>query len=261
MELFFEFGIKDIIDILLVALMLYYSYRLMKESRSLNVFIGILMFVILWLLVSQILEMRLLGSIMDKLVSVGVIGLIILFQEDIRKFLYNIGAHQRMRVLLKCFQQEKEENNNGSNREMIVPIVLACMNMSKRKVGALIVIERSIPLDDVSDTGDRIDANINQRLIENIFFKNSPLHDGAMIISKHRIKSAGCILPVSHSLDIPKELGLRHRAAMGMSQDSDAVVIVVSEETGGITVAIKGQFQLRLSAEKLESVLTEELKK
>ena len=261
MELFFEFGIKDIIDILLVALMLYYSYRLMKESRSLNVFIGILMFVILWLLVSQILEMRLLGSIMDKLVSVGVIGLIILFQEDIRKFLYNIGAHQRMRVLLKFFQQEKEENNNGSNREMIVPIVLACMNMSKRKVGALIVIERSIPLDDVSDTGDRIDANINQRLIENIFFKNSPLNDGAMIISKHRIKSAGCILPVSHSLDIPKELGLRHRAAMGMSQDSDAVVIVVSEETGGITVAIKGQFQLRLSAEKLESVLTEELKK
>ena len=261
MELFFEFGIKDIIDILLVALMLYYSYRLMKESRSLNVFIGILMFVILWLLVSQVLEMRLLGSIMDKLVSVGVIGLIILFQEDIRKFLYNIGAHQRMRVLLKFFQQEKEENNNGSNREMIVPIVLACMNMSKRKVGALIVIERSIPLDDVSDTGDRIDANINQRLIENIFFKNSPLHDGAMIISKHRIKSAGCILPVSHSLDIPKELGLRHRAAMGMSQDSDAVVIVVSEETGGITVAIKGQFQLRLSAEKLESVLTEELKK
>ena len=260
MELFFEFGIKDIIDIVLVALMLYYIYRLMKESRSLNVFIGILMFVILWLLVSQILEMRLLGSIMDKLVSVGVIGLIILFQEDIRKFLYNIGAHQRMRVLLKFFQQEKEENNNGSNREMIVPIVLACMNMSKRKVGALIVIERSIPLDDVSDTGDRIDANINQRLIENIFFKNSPLHDGAMIISKHRIKSAGCILPVSHSLDIPKELGLRHRAAMGMSQDSDAVVIVVSEETGGITVAIKGQFQLRLSAEKLESVLTEELK-
>ena len=259
--MFFEFGIKDIIDIVLVALMLYYIYRLMKESRSLNVFIGILMFVILWLLVSQILEMRLLGSIMDKLVSVGVIGLIILFQEDIRKFLYNIGAHQRMRVLLKFFQQEKEENNNGSNREMIVPIVLACMNMSKRKVGALIVIERSIPLDDVSDTGDRIDANINQRLIENIFFKNSPLHDGAMIISKHRIKSAGCILPVSHSLDIPKELGLRHRAAMGMSQDSDAVVIVVSEETGGITVAIKGQFQLRLSAEKLESVLTEELKK
>ena len=118
-------------------------------------------------------------------------------------------------------------------------IVLACMNMSKRKVGALIVIERTTPLDDIADTGDKIDANINQRLIENIFFKNSPLHDGAMVISRQRIKAAGCILPVSHSLDIPKELGLRHRAAMGMSQDSDAVVIVVSEETGGITVALK----------------------
>ena len=259
--MFFEFGIKDIIDITLVALMLYYIYRLMKESRSLNVFIGIMMFVVLWLLVSQILEMRLLGSIMDKLVSVGVIGLIILFQEDIRKFLYNIGAHQRMRLLLRFFQQEKEESGSGASRETIVPIVLACMNMSKRKVGALIVIERTTPLDDISDTGDAIDANINQRLIENIFFKNSPLHDGAMIISRQRIKSAGCILPVSHSLDIPKELGLRHRAAMGMSQASDAIVIVVSEETGGITVAIKGQFQLRLSAEKLESVLTEELKK
>ena len=258
--MFFEFGIKDIIDIVLVALMLYYIYRLMKESRSLNVFIGIMMFVVLWLLVSQILEMRLLGSIMDKLVSVGVIGLIILFQEDIRKFLYNIGAHQRMRLLLRFFQQEKEDGGGGVSRETIVPIVLACMNMSKRKVGALIVIERTTPLDDIADTGDKIDANINQRLIENIFFKNSPLHDGAMIISRQRIKAAGCILPVSHSLDIPKELGLRHRAAMGMSQDSDAVVIVVSEETGGITVAIKGQFQLRLSAEKLESVLTEELK-
>ena len=259
--MFFEFGIKDIIDITLVALMLYYIYRLMKESRSLNVFIGIMMFVVLCLLVSQILEMRLLGSIMDKLVSVGVIGLIILFQEDIRKFLYNIGAHQRMRLLLRFFQQEKEEGGGGASRETIVPIVLACMNMSKRKVGALIVIERTTPLDDIADTGDKIDANINQRLIENIFFKNSPLHDGAMVISRQRIKAAGCILPVSHSLDIPKELGLRHRAAMGMSQDSDAVVIVVSEETGGITVAIKGQFQLRLSAEKLESVLTEELKK
>ena len=255
MELFFEFGIKDIIDILLVALMLYYSYRLMKESRSLNVFIGILMFVILWLLVSQILEMRLLGSIMDKLVSVGVIGLIILFQEDIRKFLYNIGAHQRMRVLLKFFQQEKEENNNGSNREMIVPIVLACMNMSKRKVGALIVIERSIPLDDVSDTGDRIDANINQRLIENIFFKNSPLHDGAMIVSEDQIVAAACILPISHDLDIPKEFGLRHRAARGITKDTDALAIVVSEETGGITVAYNNTYQTHIDAEHLERIL------
>ena len=256
--MFFEFGIKDIIDIFLVALMLYYIYRLMKESSSLNVFIGILMFVVLWLFVSQILEMRLLGSIMDKLVSVGVIGLIVLFQEDIRKFLYNLGAHQRMRRLMKILSSGKDKKGEH-DKESIVPIVLACMNMSKKKIGALIVIERVTPLDDIVKTGDLIDANINQRLIENIFFKNSPLHDGAMVISHKRIKAAGCILPVSHDMEIPKELGLRHRAAMGMSQDGDPVVIVVSEETGAISVAIRGNFQLRLSAEKVESILTKEL--
>ena len=116
-----------------------------------------------------------------------------------------------------------------------------------------------MPLDNIVRTGDTIDAAINQRLIENVFFKNSPLHDGAMIISKRRIKAAGCILPVSHDLDIPKELGLRHRAAMGMSQESDALAVVVSEETGGISVAVRGEFRLRLSAEELEGILTKEL--
>jgi DNA integrity scanning protein DisA with diadenylate cyclase activity len=123
------------------------------------------------------------------------------------------------------------------------------------------VIERHSSLKEIVETGDTIDANINQRLIENIFFKNSPLHDGAMIISNHRIKAAGCILPVSHDLNIPRELGLRHRAAMGMSQVSDALCIVVSEETGRISAAINGQFRLRLSAENLESLLNEELSK
>ena len=230
----------------------------MKESSSLNVFIGIMMFVVLWLFVSEILEMRLLGSIMDKLVSVGVIGLIVLFQEEIRKFLYSLGTHQRMRSIFKLFANKSGEDIE-EDKETIMPIVLACMDMSKNKVGALIVIERAIPLDDIVNTGDLIDARINQRLIENIFFKNSPLHDGAMIISKKRIKSAGCILPVSHSLDIPKDLGLRHRAAMGISQDSDAIAVIVSEETGRISVAIKGEFRLRLSAEELESVLAREM--
>ena len=230
----------------------------MKESRSLNVFIGIIVFVVVWLFVSQVIEMRLLGSIMDKLVSVGVIGLIVLFQEEIRKFLYSLGTHQRMRSIFKLFANKSGEDIE-EDKETIMPIVLACMYMSKNKVGALIVIERAIPLDDIVNTGDLIDARINQRLIENIFFKNSPLHDGAMIISKKRIKSAGCILPVSHSLDIPKDLGLRHRAAMGISQDSDAIAVIVSEETGRISVAIKGEFRLRLSAEELESVLAREM--
>ena len=219
--MFFGFGIKDAVDIFLVALMLYYIYKLMKESRSLNAFIGIMVFILVWLFVSQVLEMRLLGSILDKLVSVGVIGLIVLFKDEIRKFL--------------------------------------CMDMSRGKVGALIVIERGIPLDDIVQTGEKINANVNKLLIENIFFKNSPLHDGAMIISKRRIKAAGCILPVSHSMDIPKELGLRHRAAMGMSQASDAIIIVVSEETGGISIAMRGEFRLRLSAEELEGILAKEM--
>ena len=139
-----------------------------------------------------------------------------------------------------------------------MPIVLACMSMSKGKVGALIVIEKSMPLNDIIRTGEIINANVNQRLIENIFFKNSPLHDGAMVISKKRIKAAGCILPVSHDLNIPKELGLRHRAAMGISQKSDAHAIIVSEETGSISVAYRGQFYLRLNAEELESLLTKD---
>ena len=257
--MFFEFGIKDIVDIVLVAVMLFYVYRLMKESRSLNVFMGILMFVVLWLVVSQVLAMKLLGSIMDKLVSVGVIGLVILFQEDIRKFLYNLGAHQRFQGLRRVFFNGDRRQDSEVLKRSIMPVVLACMSMSRKKVGALIVMQRSTPLDDIVATGERIDASVNQQLIENIFFKNSPLHDGAMVIARQRIEAAGCILPVSHSQDIPKDLGLRHRAALGITHESDCIAIVVSEETGGISVAIRSEFQLRLSAEKLESILTTEM--
>ena len=255
-----EFGIKDIIDIVLVALMLYYIYRLMRETRSANVFNGIMVFVVLWLFVSQVLEMRLLGTILDKLVSVGILAIIIIFQEDIRKFLSNIGGHQRMRTLKRLFTSSKQKDKDSKEvKQMIMPLVMASINMSRQKVGALIVLERTTTLDVIVATGDTIDANINQRLLENIFFKNSPLHDGAVVIADKRIKAAGCILPVSHDLSIPKELGLRHRAAMGISQESDALAIVVSEETGSISVAIKGRFRLRLSAEELESILTAEL--
>jgi uncharacterized protein (TIGR00159 family) len=229
----------------------------MRESRSLNVFVGITIFIVVWLFVSQVLEMKLLGTILDKLVSVGFIAIIVIFQEDIRKFLYNLGAHQRMRRLLKYFMPKhtKDKDREQLKRD-IMPIVMACMQMSKGRVGALIVIERNQRLNDIVATGDVIDANVNQRLIENIFFKNSPLHDGAMVIADHRIKAAGCILPVSHDLDIPKELGLRHRSAMGIAQESDALAIVVSEETGAISVAVHGEFRLRLSAEELESILS-----
>ena len=245
--------LKDIIDIILVAYLLYKTYKLMKSSGSINVFIGILVFIVIWVIVSQVLQMRLLGSIFDKLVSVGVIAMIVLFQDEIRHFLLTLGSRQRSNSLFRFLRGKKEE---GTNREDIMPIVMACLSMSKGKVGALIVLEKEYPLDDIVRTGDLINADINQRLIENIFFKNSPLHDGAMVISKKRIKAAGCILPVSHNLNIPKELGLRHRAALGISQETDCIAIIVSEETGGISIAYKGQFFLKLSAEELERMLT-----
>ena len=256
--MFLSFGIEDAIDILLVALVLYYTYRFMRESRTLNIFVGILAFIVTWLFVSRVLEMRLLGAILDQFVGVGALAIIVLFQEEIRKFLYSLGEHNKLRKVVSWFTVRKDEKS-VTPREAIMPIVMACINMARTTCGALIVIERTTPLDDITATGDIVDAQINQRLIENIFFKNSPLHDGALVISHRRIKAVGCILPVSHDLDIPRELGLRHRAAMGLSQASDAVAIVVSEETGRISVAIKGQFRLRLSAENLEALLTEEL--
>lgn len=252
----FSIEIKDIIDILSVALLLYYAYKFMKESGSVKIFTGVLIFILLWLLVAQVLEMRLLGAIFDQLVKVGAIALIILFQDDVRHFLQMLGSHEKVSRLFRLLTGGKKEKVEHSD---IMPIVMACMNMSKQKVGALMVFERNIPLNDIIHTGDTIDANLNQRLIENIFFKNSPLHDGAMIIRHKRITAAGCILPVSHSLDIPKKLGLRHRAALGISQQTDALAVIVSEETGGISIAFKGEFHLRLSAEELESFLTREL--
>lgn len=250
--MFFSFGIKDIIDVVLVAFLLYYFYRLMKENNSMTIFSGILIFVILWLFVSRILEMKLIGSIFDQLMNVGVLALIVIFQEEIRRFFRTLGSHRRFKRLRELFSKE---NDKDENHKLYLPVVMACMNMSKQKVGALIVVERDDPLTEVIRSGEKINADLSQRLIENIFFKNSPLHDGAMIIRKNKIVAAACILPVSHAQDIPQRLGLRHRSAMGISQESDAIAIVVSEETGHISVAQSGKFSLRLSAEELESIL------
>ena len=250
------FGIIDFLDILLVALLLYYIYRLMKASSAANIFSGIMVLILVWILVSQIFEMRLLGGILDKIVNMGALALIILFQEEIRHFFSSIGTRSHMGFFMRILGRKRSADNG--QREEIMPIVMACLSMSKQKVGALIVIERQVALREVIETGDTINADINQRLIENIFFKNSPLHDGAMIISHKRIKAAGCILPVAHDNDIPKSLGLRHRAALGISQKSDCLAIIISEETGGISVARNGEFHLRLTAEELESRLTQD---
>ena len=252
-----EFGIKDFIDILLVAIILYYVYRVMKQSRSVNIFYGLLLFVTAWIVVSKVLEMKLLGTLLDQLVSVGTIAIIILFQDEIRHFFNNLGAHERAHRFFRFFRPDRKSGDSDLkyDRETIIPIVMACLNMSKQKVGALIVMQNSVPLNDYVNTGDVVDARIGQRIIENIFFKNSPLHDGAMIINDGRITAAACILPISHDLDMPKQYGLRHRAAKGISQETDALAIVVSEETGHISAAYDNRLRSRLSAEELERIL------
>ncbi len=256
--MFFNFGLKDAIDILLVAVILYYCYKVMKRSRSVNIFYGVLIFVSFWIIVSKVLDMKLLGGILNQLVNVGAIALIILFQEDIRHFFYDLGAHEKASKFMRLFRSDRKrrkDNEYRNDREVIFPIVMACLNMSKQHIGALIVMENDMPLTEAIRSGETINARITQRLIENIFFKNSPLHDGAMIISEGKITAAACILPISHDLDIPKEFGLRHRAGKGITSETDALAIIVSEETGNITAAYSDQFRSHLSAEELEIIL------
>lgn len=247
----FNFGVKDIIDIFLFALLLYYVYRLMKESGTINIFYGVLSFIVVWVLCSEIFEMRLIGTILDKFMAIGLIILVILFQEPIKRFLVELGSKHRWKFLRKLFRHHND-GGDDSALSWVMPIVYACMSMSKSHTGALIVIEQSVPLDNYAKSGDIIDAIINTRLIENIFFKNSPLHDGAMVIEHGRISAAGCILPVSHDSDVPRSLGLRHRSALGIAQATDAVAVVVSEETGNISVAHRGKLYTRVSTTELE---------
>ena len=253
-----DFGIKDAIDIICVAILLYQIYRLMKSSGSLNVFYGILVFILIWIVVSQMFEMKLLGSIFDKLVSVGGLALIVIFQEEICRFFLTLGSQRQLSYLFRWFY--KKNVNDDDDDMSTLPVVMACNYMSKNLVGALIILEREMSLTDIVKSGETIDAKVNSELIKNIFFKNSPLHDGAMIISHGRIMAVGCILPISHSLSIPKDLGLRHRAALGITQQSDAIAIIVSEETGAISVAMHGEFRLRLAGNELESILNEQMK-
>ncbi len=252
--MFLNISIKDIVDVVLVAFLLYYLYRLMKDSGSLNVFVGILVFIFSWIFVSRMLQMRLLGSILDQLMSVGTLALVVIFQEEIRNFFRTLGSHRHFGFLSKFFSR----NKNASNATEVMPIVLACNSMAQQKVGALIVVQRNMSLDDIVKTGETINADISQRLVEAVFFKNAPLHDGAMIIQNGRITAAQCILPVSHNLNISKKLGLRHRSAIGVTEIYDAIAVVVSEETGTISAAIGGKLIQNLDARKLEEVLTKQ---
>ena len=252
-----EFGIKDIIDIVLVALLLFYVYRVMKESGSISIFYGIMAFILVWLVASEVFHMRLMGSILDKFMSIGLLILVIIFQDQIKRFLVVLGSEKRWGFIRKIMRHHGAGETSVEKTAM--PIVYACMSMAKSKTGALIVIQGDMPLDSYAKTGDIIDAGINPRLIENIFFKYSPLHDGAMIIANNRIEAAGCILPVSHSDNIPRSLGLRHRSALGIAEQTDAMAVIVSEETGQISIAYRGRLTGRVSSADLEQRLNEML--
>ena len=253
---FIQIRVWDILDVLLVGLLFYGLYYLVKGTNAIKIFFGIVA-IILGLKIVTALHMELLSYILGAFVNVGFIALIIIFQPEVRRFLLGIGntkiADSFKNLIAGLGLRYKEEDSTDLNS-----ICEACASMSQDKVGALILLTQENNLNEIIETGVSIDAIISKPLIENIFFKNSPLHDGAMIIRHKHIVAAGCILPVSHDLNIPKELGLRHRAAMGVSQETDALAIIVSEETGGISAAYKGQFHLRLTAEELERILTKE---
>ena len=244
----------DYIDIILVTCILYKTYKVLRGTVAIRVFIGILFFIVAWLVVNFLFQMQLLGGIMNQIVNVGAIALIVLFQDEIRQTLSRIGTgHDKVSSFInRLFSANPSQLIDAE----VMQIIIACKNMSKRRVGALIVFEKTKDLKNIEVTGDIINAEINARLIENIFFKNSPLHDGAMIISKNKITAAGCILPVSHNFDLPKEVGLRHRAAVGLSEKTDALVIIVSEETGRISYAQNGSLKINITPEDLESILT-----
>lgn len=227
-------GIKDIIDILLVATILFGVYRLLRKSGASNLFWGILAFVLTWMVVNYVFDLELTGAIFERFISVGAVALVIIFQTEIRSFFYGIGARFNMERVRKHWSKAR---NAELAQRLIDSIVLACSHMSASKTGALIVLTQQQELKEYVDTGEIVDAVVSVQMIENIFFKNTPLHDGAMIITDGRIHAAACILPVSKRQDLPKSYGLRHRAALGLTEKTDAIAIIVSEETGKISVA------------------------
>ena len=254
---FIELRFLDVLDIVLVALLLYMVYTLLKGTVAINIFAGIAVIYFIWRLVA-VLQMEMLSQILGAFIGVGFIALIIVFQPELRQFLLVFGTPKileilpdRFKVMFQQFQKEQQELNTDA-------IVQACRRMAQDKTGALIVLVHKHELIDVVGTGELMDARISDQLIENIFFKNSPLHDGAMVISHNKILAAGCILPVSKNRNIDVALGLRHRAALGITEKTDAIALVVSEETGHISYCKNGVVIQNIQAHQLKNFLDKE---
>jgi uncharacterized protein (TIGR00159 family) len=253
---FLEITWVDIIDIGLVSYLLYQLYKLMKGSVAVKVFLGFLSIYMSYLLVKAA-EMKLLTEILGQFMGVGVIALLILFQQEIRKFLLLIGKTTAFNneSFFKGFPWKRE--GNSDKQLNTTPIVEAAKTMAGSHTGALIVFGKEADLKFYADSGDEIDAIVSKRLLISIFNKYSPLHDGAVIISKNRLRAARCILPVSENENIPAAFGLRHRAAIGLTETVDAIVLVVSEETGQISLVRNGKLMHNLSAQELRTKLNQ----
>lgn len=248
----FVFSLKDIIDILLFSVFVYFSYDILRKSGNKTIFIGILIFVLIWFFVSRIFDMKMIGMLFNKISSIGILVIVIIFQDDIKRFLITLGSAKGWSFLKKIFKKNDIEDNNT---QWISQLINAVRNMSRTKTGALIAIQDKVDLSMYEYTGEIFDADVNARLIENIFFKNSPLHDGAMIVVSGKIKSVACILPVSNNSGLNKNLGLRHRAGLGLSQKTDAIVIIVSEERGTVSIAHNGGIITNIDEYKLRNLL------
>jgi uncharacterized protein (TIGR00159 family) len=254
---FIEFSLLDILDILLVATLLYYIYKLLKGTVAINIVIGIAFIFFIWQ-ITQALKMEMLSGILGYLLSGGVIALIIVFQQEIRKFLLMIGTTNftNKSSFLKQLKFLQTEIGSDIDTETIVG---ACTKMATTKTGVLIVIERTNSLDFLINTGDKMNALLNEALLESIFYKNSPLHDGALIIRDNYIVATRVVLPISDSTKIPARFGLRHKAAIGVSEKTDAVCLLVSEETGEISYIKDGGFELYKDLKELNEKLRKDL--
>lgn len=254
---FWDFGIIDFIDVFLVALLLYYVYKLVKGTVAINIFIGIIIIYSSWKL-TDVLKMNMLHNIFDGFMKVGIIALIVVFQPEIRKFLLMVGS-TNLSGKGKIFRKMKFLKNEVETQTNVDAIITACNKMGATLTGALIVLERNNNLDFLISTGDEMNINVTQPIIESIFFKNSPLHDGAIIVKNNIVKATRVILPVNNEKKIPERFGLRHRAAIGITEKTDALAIVVSEESGQISYIKNGEFVMYNDTQDLAKMIKDDL--
>jgi uncharacterized protein (TIGR00159 family) len=255
---FLSFEFIDVIDILLVAILLYQLYRLVQGTVAMNIFLGIISIYFIWKIV-EALKMDVLSEILGKFIDVGMIALLIVFQPELRRFLLLIGTPE----ILEKFSFGRRLLSWKGKRKIfsadLLAIIKACKQMSETKTGALIIITTTSDLSFYIKTGEQMEAKVSAKILESIFYKNSPLHDGAVIISNGKIRAARCVLPITEREDFPEHLGMRHRAAAGITEHSDALAIIVSEQTGEISFAKGGHLENGLSPDGLRQRIEKEM--